>query len=46
MISFPSFVEANAAIKELQVELDRQFPQAQTILRKLEQGPPLSHRLS
>lgn len=35
-------VRSTALIQSLQTELDRAFPQAQTLVRQLEQGPPFS----
>ncbi|MCK5881652.1 MAG: efflux RND transporter permease subunit [Sinobacterium sp.] len=39
MLSFYSIEQANEAIEDLQIQLDHEFPHAQIILRKLEQGP-------
>lgn len=40
MIKTKSFSVANRLIPTLQIQLDREFPQAQILVRKLEQGPP------
>ncbi|UTA48778.1 efflux RND transporter permease subunit [Simiduia sp. 21SJ11W-1] len=40
MIKTPHFSVANALIPDLQQRLDQAFPQAQILVRKLEQGPP------
>lgn len=40
MVSARHFDDANRMIPELQKILDDQFPQAQILVRKLEQGPP------
>ena len=40
MVKVPNFKIANKLIPQLQKELDIAFPQAQIIVRKLEQGPP------
>ncbi|MCF2856166.1 efflux RND transporter permease subunit [Pseudoalteromonas sp. SMS1] len=42
MVKVSDFERANELIKQLQYELDRAFPQAQTLVRKLEQGPPFN----
>ena len=39
MLSFHSAKQANESIAGLQVQLDKNFPEAQIILRKLQQGP-------
>ncbi|MBB3169195.1 efflux RND transporter permease subunit [Simiduia aestuariiviva] len=40
MVKTPHFKIANALIPDLQQRLDARFPQAQILVRKLEQGPP------
>ncbi|HCS27625.1 MAG TPA: MFS transporter, partial [Spongiibacteraceae bacterium] len=40
MITTTDFRAANALVKELQQQFDREFPEYQLILRRLEQGPP------
>ncbi len=40
MVRATDFRSANQAIPALQVSLDNRFPQAQVLVRKLEQGPP------
>lgn len=40
ILSFHSVEQANRSIAGLQTQLDQLFPQAQIILRRLEQGPP------
>ncbi|GGP44917.1 efflux RND transporter permease subunit [Shewanella saliphila] len=42
MIKVTDFVAANRLILQLQKELDREYPQAQILVRKLEQGPPFN----
>ncbi|KGK01009.1 efflux RND transporter permease subunit [Thalassotalea sp. ND16A] len=42
MITAKDFSVANRLIPELQVALDKTFPQAQILVRKLEQGPPFN----
>jgi len=42
MVKVPNFKVANKLIPKLQTELDIAFPQAQIIVRKLEQGPPFN----
>ncbi|MBT8056618.1 MAG: efflux RND transporter permease subunit, partial [Gammaproteobacteria bacterium] len=42
MLSMRDFEAANAAIPQLQRRLDDRFPQAQVLVRKLEQGPPFN----
>jgi multidrug efflux pump subunit AcrB len=42
MVKATDFKTANMLIKKLQHGLDRAFPQAQTLVRKLEQGPPFN----
>ncbi|TKB44557.1 efflux RND transporter permease subunit [Thalassotalea mangrovi] len=42
MITTTDFKEANRLIPKLQRQLDDQFPQAQVLVRKLEQGPPFN----
>jgi len=42
MVKVPDFKIANKLIPELQTALDIAFPQAQIIVRKLEQGPPFN----
>lgn len=42
MIKTTDFQTANAMIPELQETLSRQFPHAQILVRKLEQGPPFN----
>ncbi|WNC69771.1 efflux RND transporter permease subunit [Thalassotalea nanhaiensis] len=42
MITATDFKAANRLIPELQVILDEAFPQAQVLVRKLEQGPPFN----
>ncbi|WP_117234542.1 efflux RND transporter permease subunit [Vibrio maerlii] len=42
MVKMEHFSDANAFIPELQETLDRLIPQAQVIVRKLEQGPPFN----
>ena len=42
MITVTDFSAANKLIPELQLILDEEFPQAQIIVRKLEQGPPFN----
>ncbi|MBQ4810810.1 acriflavin resistance protein [Pseudoalteromonas luteoviolacea] len=42
MVKVTDFERANELIKTLQIELDRAFPEAQTLVRKLEQGPPFN----
>ena len=40
MITTTDFRAANALVKQLQQQFDREFPEYQLILRRLEQGPP------
>ncbi|WP_351075317.1 efflux RND transporter permease subunit [Shewanella sp. CAL98-MNA-CIBAN-0140] len=42
MIKVTDFAAANRLILQLQKELDAQFPQAQILVLKLEQGPPFN----
>lgn len=42
MITATNFEAANALIPNLQIQLDQDFPQAQILVRKLEQGPPFN----
>jgi multidrug efflux pump len=42
MVSTDDFEAANRVIPILQKRLDKQFPQAQVLVRKLEQGPPFN----
>ncbi len=42
MITTDDYQAANRLIPELQEEFDREFPQAQVLVRKLEQGPPFN----
>lgn len=42
MIRFRDLASANRLIPQLQQELDTTFPQAQILVRKLEQGPPFN----
>ncbi|NRB40876.1 MAG: efflux RND transporter permease subunit [Pseudomonadales bacterium] len=42
MVTMTDFKAANAWVPQLQIELDARFPQAQIIVRKLEQGPPFN----
>ncbi|KID56377.1 acriflavin resistance protein [Pseudoalteromonas luteoviolacea] len=42
MVKVTDFERANTLIRTLQGELDRAFPEAQTLVRKLEQGPPFN----
>ncbi|MBQ4844601.1 efflux RND transporter permease subunit [Pseudoalteromonas sp. MMG005] len=42
MVKVSDFKRADELIHELQYELDRAFPEAQTLVRKLEQGPPFN----
>jgi len=42
MIKVKDFKTANQLIPQLQITLDDQFPQAQILVRKLEQGPPFN----
>jgi multidrug efflux pump len=42
MVKVTDFERANTLIKQLQIDLDRAFPEAQTLVRKLEQGPPFN----
>ncbi|MBB1440041.1 efflux RND transporter permease subunit, partial [Shewanella sp. SG41-4] len=42
MIKVTDYVAANRLILQLQKEFDAQFPQAQILVRKLEQGPPFN----
>ncbi len=42
MVKTTDFNEANRMIPALQAELSTQFPQAQILVRKLEQGPPFN----
>ena len=40
MVSATDYAAANRAVPLLQKQLDEQFPEAQLLVRKLEQGPP------
>ncbi len=42
MVTTTNFKEADRLIPELQRVVDKKFPQAQILVRKLEQGPPLN----
>ncbi len=42
MVSTEHFNTANQLIPQLQYQLDDQFPEAQILVRKLEQGPPFN----
>ena len=42
MVKVTDFKRANELIKSLQIQLDKAFPNAQTLVRKLEQGPPFN----
>jgi len=42
MVTARDFNTANRLIPQLQVQLDEQFPKAQILVRKLEQGPPFN----
>lgn len=42
MVKTTHFEQANRLIPELQTQLDKRFPQAQILVRKLEQGPPFN----
>lgn len=42
MVKASDFERANALIPELQQSLDKDFPEAQVLVRKLEQGPPFN----
>jgi len=42
MVKTSDFKRANALIPELQHTLDKAFPEAQVLVRKLEQGPPFN----
>ncbi|ATC93308.1 efflux RND transporter permease subunit [Pseudoalteromonas tunicata] len=42
LVKVRDFERANQLITELQNELDQAFPAAQTLVRKLEQGPPFN----
>jgi len=42
MVKVASFTEANALIPQLQQQFDKAFPEAQILVRKLEQGPPFN----
>ncbi|WED28923.1 efflux RND transporter permease subunit [Vibrio sp. DW001] len=42
MVKTTNFEAANRLIPKLQSELDNNFPQAQILVRKLEQGPPFT----
>lgn len=42
MITASDFRAANTLIPELQIELDNLMPEAQVLVRKLEQGPPFN----
>ncbi len=42
MITAEDFKAANRLIPKIQIDLDDMFPQAQILVRKLEQGPPFS----
>ncbi len=42
MVTTRSFEDANRMIPQLQKQLDESFPNAQVLVRKLEQGPPFA----
>ncbi|MCF1426556.1 MAG: efflux RND transporter permease subunit [Shewanella sp.] len=42
MVKVSDFDTANVLIPQLQLELDQAFPEAQVLVRKLEQGPPFN----
>lgn len=42
MVKVTDFERANALIPQLQQQLDSEFPEAQVLVRKLEQGPPFN----
>ena len=42
LVKVSDFERANQLITQLQHDLDRSFPNAQTLVRKLEQGPPFN----
>ena len=42
MVKVSDFKRANELITQLQTQLDSAFPSAQTLVRKLEQGPPFN----
>ncbi|MCL2913043.1 efflux RND transporter permease subunit [Shewanella corallii] len=42
MVKVSDFDTANELIPQLQMELDQAFPEAQILVRKLEQGPPFN----
>ncbi|OLQ81150.1 acriflavin resistance protein [Photobacterium proteolyticum] len=42
MVKVTDFQAANSLIPELQIRLDQAMPQAQILVRKLEQGPPFN----
>ncbi|GLP98112.1 efflux RND transporter permease subunit [Paraferrimonas sedimenticola] len=42
MVKTPHFSKANRVIPELQKRLDEAYPEAQILVRKLEQGPPFN----
>ncbi|MGL5392704.1 MAG: efflux RND transporter permease subunit, partial [Shewanella sp.] len=42
MVNVSDFAAANALIPALQRQVDRDFPEAQILVRKLEQGPPFN----
>lgn len=42
MVKVVDFKQANRLIKQLQIDLDKAFPAAQTFVKKLEQGPPFN----
>ncbi len=42
MVTATNFAEANKLIPQLQIKLDEIIPQAQILVRKLEQGPPFN----
>lgn len=42
MVKITDFKTANTLIPQLQQQLDTNFPQAQILVRKLEQGPPIN----
>lgn len=42
MVKVTDFERANALIPQLQRQLDSEFPEAQVLVRKLEQGPPFN----
>lgn len=42
MLTMDNFQFANQLVPELQLQLDQKFPEAQIIVRRLEQGPPFN----